>query len=73
MQPTGPCAFGDNVAFTAVPHDPNQPNGRFGFYFVNPREIVMTTGLALKVEDVSLVYGAYGGGISVVSIIMQQR
>ena len=28
----------------------------------------MTTGLALKVEDVSLVYGAYGGGISVVSI-----
>ena len=29
---------------------------------------MMTTGLALKVEDVSLVYGAYGGGISVVSL-----
>ena len=29
----------------------------------------MTTGLAIEVEDVSLVYGAYGGGISVVGVV----
>ena len=73
MQPTGPCAFGgNNPAFAAVPRDPNQPNGRFGFYFINPREIVLTTGLAIKVEDVSLVYGAYGGRISVVSLQLRR-
>ena len=43
----------------------NMPQ-RFGDYLVNPN-VPMTAGLAIVVEDVSLVYVAHSGIIEVVS------
>ena len=40
---------------------------RFGFYLVNLRDTVITASLAIKVENVSLLYVAHDTVIDVVS------
>ena len=42
-------------------------NPLFGYYLINPGERIITAGLAINVDDVSLLYVATREGIEVVS------
>ena len=77
LQPSSECEFGVTPAIQIEEtHDGTPPtNSRFGLQLINLGRTLITASLALKVEDVSLLYVAQSGVISVVSglsIVSQQ-
>ena len=61
LQPTSVCQFGATSPAIHV------EDTLFGFQLINLLSTLITASLALKVEDVSLLYVARSGVISVVS------
>ena len=60
-----PCDFGSPTSLS----DTDRSNAnRFAFWLVNVGNSLITSSLAIFVEEVSLVYVAHGGIIGVVSI-----
>ena len=69
VQPTSECKFGTSPAIHVEETRSQFTASLFGFQLINLGSSLITASLAIKVEDVSLLYVAQIDHISVVSIV----